>query len=386
VIRLLSFEEYAFYTLANTILGTMTLLADGGITAGVYSQSGKVWKDKVQLGRVISSGLDLRRRFAVFSLIVSVPILLYLLRHHGASWLMATMIGISLVPAFLANLSSAILIIVPKIHQDIPQILKNDVEVGMGRLILTTVLIFIFPFTFLALLANGLPRIYGNLQLKKIASPYLIRQDPSKIIQKRLLKTVKRMLPGVIYYCFSGQIMLWLISFFGNTTALAQLGALARIAVILGVISSLSQTLVIPRFARLVEEKEKLAKYYLRVFSVFILVITIFIGAGYLFANEILWILGDKYSGLQIELLLVLVGGGLSLLSGILFELNICRDWIINPLLSISLSVGAIILGAIVLDISSLKGVLIFNILLALIQLLTNGLYGILRLKKLELV
>ena len=153
----------------------MTLLADGGITAGVYAQSGKVWKDKDKLGSVVSTGLELRRKFAIISLIISVPILLYLLKHHGASWFMAMMIGISLIPAFLANLSSAILIIVPKIQQDIPPILRNDVEVGIGRLILTFLLIFIFPFTFIALLAGGLPRIYGNFRLKICYQTYKFR-------------------------------------------------------------------------------------------------------------------------------------------------------------------------------------------------------------------
>ena len=52
VIRLLSTSEYGLYTLANTMLGTMIILADGGISAGVMAQGGKVWQDKNQLGIV----------------------------------------------------------------------------------------------------------------------------------------------------------------------------------------------------------------------------------------------------------------------------------------------------------------------------------------------
>lgn len=364
----------------------MILLADGGITAGVFSQGGKAWKDRSRLGKVIATGLELRSKFAIISLFISLPLLIYLLRHHGASWLMTLMIGVSLIPPFLANLSSAILIIVPKLHQDVSPILKNDLEVGFGRLILNFILIFIFPFTFIALLANGLPRIYGNYRLRKISAPYIKRQKPRKKIQKRLLRTVKRMFPGVVYYCFSGQIMLWLISFFGNTIALAQLGALARIAVILNLISSLSQTLVIPRYARLPRDRKSLLKYYSEICSIFLVVITVFIGIGYLLSSEILWILGENYSGLHFELLLVLIGGGLNLLSGISFELNISRDWIINPVLSISLSMITIIIAALLLDISDLKGVLIFNIFLGLAQLITNAVYGFYRIGKLKLV
>ncbi|MUP45420.1 polysaccharide biosynthesis protein [Gramella sp. BOM4] len=383
VIRFLSLEEYAFYTLANTILGTMTLLADGGVSAGVLSQSGKVWKEKSKLGKVLATGLSLRKKLAFFSLCISVPLLFFLLKHHGSSWLMATLIALALIPAFYADLSSALLVIVPKLHQDIPPILMNDIKVGLGRLFLTTFLIFIFPFTFIALLANGLPRLYGNIQLKKIAAPYFKPEKVDPKIEKKIWSTVKRMFPGVLYYCFSGQIMLWIISFFGNTTSLAQLGALARIAVILGLITKLSQTLVIPRFARLQEERKRLFKYYLQICFFLVLIIAAFISVGYLFAEEILWILGDKYSGLQFELLLVLLGGGINLLSAISFELNISRDWIINPLFSISLSIATMIIGAIFLDIAQLTGVLIFNILLAVVQFLINFVYGFTRMKKL---
>src|ERR1700684_1365568 len=59
IVRLLPTKEYAFYTIANTMLGTITLLADGGISNGVISQGGKVWNDKRKLGSVIVTGLEL---------------------------------------------------------------------------------------------------------------------------------------------------------------------------------------------------------------------------------------------------------------------------------------------------------------------------------------
>ena len=45
VIRLLPIQEYAIYTLANTMLGTIALLADGGVATGAMSIGGKVWQD-----------------------------------------------------------------------------------------------------------------------------------------------------------------------------------------------------------------------------------------------------------------------------------------------------------------------------------------------------
>ena len=78
VIRLLPTHEYALYTLANTMLGTMTILADGGISPAVMAQGGKVWDDRDKLGAVLVTGMELRKKFVMVSLAVSIPLLIYL--------------------------------------------------------------------------------------------------------------------------------------------------------------------------------------------------------------------------------------------------------------------------------------------------------------------
>jgi hypothetical protein len=60
IIRLLPTEEYALYTLANTMLGTISLLADGGISTGTLATGGKVWQDPVALGKVVVTGMETR--------------------------------------------------------------------------------------------------------------------------------------------------------------------------------------------------------------------------------------------------------------------------------------------------------------------------------------
>ena len=125
VIRLLPTQEYALYTLANTMLGTITVLADGGISSGVMSQGGKIWQDKEKLGAVLTTGLDLRRKFAIGSLLIITPILIYLLLHHGARLITSILIVCSLIPAIFAALSDSLLEIAPKLHQEII-LLLND--------------------------------------------------------------------------------------------------------------------------------------------------------------------------------------------------------------------------------------------------------------------
>jgi O-antigen/teichoic acid export membrane protein len=384
IIRLLPVQEYALYTLVNTMLGTISILADGGISAGVMAQGAKVWQDKEKMGVVLATGLNLRRKFAIGSLIVSVPILFYLLLHNGASWIAAILIAASMIPAFFAALSDSLLEIVPKLHQSIMPLQKNQVEVSIGRLLLLGLTMFLFPWAFVAVIASGISRIYGNIKLRKIVYTFADKeQQPDLEIQKEILAMVKHILPGSIYYCLSGQITIWLISIFGDTTSVAQLGALGRLSMLLSLFSVLISTLVIPRFARLANEKDLLLKRFMQIMSALIFFLFLIVVIVYLFPKPMLWLLGDAYAGLETELVLSIVGSCLSLIAGIAFSLYSSRGWALNPIILISVNLASIIGLALMVDLSSLKGVLLLNIGIALIGLMLNGIYCFVKIEKL---
>jgi len=377
VIRLLPTQEYALYTLANTMLGTMTLLSDAGVSTGVMAQGGKVWQNRKKLGVVMATGLDLRRKFAIGSLILSTPILMYLLLHNGASWLMAIMIALSLIPAFYAALSDSLLEIVPKLHQSIVQLQKNQLVVSLGRLLLSSVSLFIFPWTFVAILASGIPRIYGNIQLKKISNDFIDNnQNPDPLVREDILKVVKRIIPGAIFYSFSGQITIWIVSVFGNITSIAQLGALGRIAALLNVTSALIVTLLVPRFSRLENNVLILLMRYSQVVLMCTILMILFAVGVYLFSDKILWILGNNYSSLNFELFLIMVSSCLNLIAGVAYSLYSSKGWILPPLYSISKTVVVLIVASLVFDLSTLEGALYLNMLFSITAVLSDVFYG----------
>jgi len=376
IIRLLPVEEYAFYTLANTMLGTMTVLADGGITTGVMALGGKVWEDKEKIGVVLATGLDLRKKFAIASLIVSMPILFYLLLHNGASWMVTLLIAIAVIPAFYAALSDSLLEIIPKLNQTILPLQKNQIEVGIGRLLLSGLTMFIFPWAFVAVIAAGIPRIWGNIGLRKIVYTMAAKEQQTDIeVRKEILNLVKRILPTSIYYCLSGQITIWLISVFGNTTSLAQLGALSRLSVMLSIFSAIIATLIIPRFAKLTANKHLLLKRFFQIMGLLIILLSIIVLIVYLLPTPILWLLGDAYKGLPFELLLSIISSCIGLLGGIVFNLYSSRGWAMSPIALILINLLAIIISASMLDLGSLRGVLYFNIALGLVALIQTVLF-----------
>jgi O-antigen/teichoic acid export membrane protein len=363
IVRLLPTTEYAYYTLANTMLGTMTVLADGGISSGVMAQGGKVWQDREKLGVVIATGFKLRKKFGIISLLVSLPILFYLLINHGAGLLASILILISLIPAFFAALSDNLLEIPSKLHQGINKLQKNQIFAGVGRFIMITGSLFILPFTFIAILGNGIPRIWANFRLRKISVEYA---DPEQIsdpvIEKEILSFVKRNLPGAIYFCISGQITIWLISIFGSTKSIAHIGALSRLTTVLTVFTTLFTTLVIPRFARLKEDRKLLVSRFIQIQLSLLVIFVLIVGIVMIFPTQVLWVLGKDYMNLNTEVILITISSCLAMMAGVTYYAVVSRGWILKPIINISINILFQVILVFTMDLSKTKNVLLFSI------------------------
>lgn len=380
VIRLLPTEQYALYILAHTMVGTMSVLADGGISTGVTARGGRVWQDPEKLGAVLATGLDLRMKFGVISMTIALPVMYLLLINHHAGSFMSVLIIIAVIPAFFSTLSGSLLQVAPKLQQDIFLLQKNQVIAHLMRLALLAATLFYLPFAFVAILAGSVPQIWSNMRLKAISLKYAYwRQNPDAGIRREILRFVKNILPGSIYFCISGQLTLWLISIFGSTSAIAHVGALTRLATVLTLFNILLGLLVIPRFARLSSNRRMLVSWYIKIQTCLIVFCGAITGVAWLFPHEMLWILGSPYAGLHHELLLCFVGGGLNLWVGVNYALNTSRGWLINPVVAISVGIFGIVGGLLLVDVSTIEGVLWFNIFTGVVGLFVHPLYGLLK-------
>lgn len=373
IVRLLPIQEYAMYTLANTMLGTLVVLTDGGISNGVLALSGKVWQDPQKLGSVLATGMDLRRKFAVVALVIFLPILIYLLLKNNATIFTAILITLSLIPAFYAALTDSLLEITPKLHQDIASLQRNKVVVELGRLVLILGTIFIFPWTFVIILASGVPRVYGNLKLKEINAKFVDSSQKADLtVRKEILLVVSRVLPNILFYALSGQIVIWILSIFGNTRDLASIGALGRFAVLIGFFTALLSTLFIPRFSRLEDNRGSVLKYFV-VFQIILFTIsTCFMLITYVFPTEFLWVLGSSYSALTSEFLLIMLSNCIGLITSMTGQLIGSRGHFLNPILVIAMNLSCVIGAYFMWDLSTIQGILYYSILYQCISLIVN--------------
>ena len=385
IIRHLTITEYALYTLAYTMLGSMDVLADGGIVSGVTAEGGKVWQEKSKLGSVIATGMNLRKKFAVASVLINGVVLIYLLVHNNATWYYALLILLTLIPVFYANLSDALLEIAPKLNQDIKPLQKNQLLANFGRLLLIIPAVFFAPFAPVVLIATGIPRIIANIKLKKISEKFASpNQLENSDVKKNIIRMVKRILPGDIYNIFSVQITFWILSIVGSANAIAQVGALFRIGMALSLMSVIFNTIIIPRYSRMQEDRKKLKENMIKIQLLLIGLGFAIVFVTWLFASQIIWLLGDNYANLEFELVLSIIILYLNIIANVISSMCRGRGWVLNPLLSITINLSTIIIGAFLLDIRSLVGVLLLNITVSGVLVVMHSLYSFKVLNKLE--
>jgi O-antigen/teichoic acid export membrane protein len=366
-IRLLDTDQYAYYTLVNTMLGTMTVLADGGISTGVLSEGGKVWQDKEELGKVLATGMDLRKKFAIGSMAVSMPFLYYLLREQSVPVYWVLLLILSLLPTFYATLSGGLLKIVPRLHQEVSKSIKIDLRANLWRLVFTAGSLMFFPFAICAVLASGAGQLRANHLLRKLSAKHMSTTvAPNPVYRKKIMRVVWRVLPGSIYYCVSGQITIWLISIFGSTSGIAQIGALGRLMVLLMLVQNSLDLLIVPRFARMMEQKKYVLFRFYQVLGGVTLVSLAIIIIVYYIPTPILYILGKEYADLEDEMLLMTISSCITLVAGVINRLASSRGIIPHPgyFLSVTIFFQLLILLFCV-DYTTVSGVLMFGVIAA---------------------
>jgi hypothetical protein len=296
-------------------------------------------------------------------LLFAVPVLLYLLYHHSHNWLLSGLIVASLIPAFFSALSGTLLEIAPRLHQDIKSLQKIEVGASVGRLLFMVATLFFFPFASIAILSAGLPQILANRQLRKISAVYASwSQPPVAAIQKDIMPIVKRVLPGALYYCVSGQITIWLISFYGSTESVAQVGALGRLTMILNVFSTVCYTLIVPRFARLAADRKLVLSRFMQVQLLIFGVSGLIIASISIFPSQVLLLLGKNYSNLTAEIVLMTISGCISMAGGITYSMSVARGKIIPPSLNISINILSQVILIYFLDLSKITNIILFSI------------------------
>jgi O-antigen/teichoic acid export membrane protein len=360
VVRLLPVREYAYYTIANAALGSLTVLTDCGVTQSVLALGGNVWQRPAALGAVVAGGLRMRRIFAVLAMTVAIPFVFAQLRQQGAESSTALLVTLSILPLLLSSITVQVLEVVPRLHQRLGGLQRIQLASAALRFLSTVAAVSLYPLAWLATLGAGIAQTWAMWRTARLAGTLAeLQAAPDRSASREMTRMVARAAPNAIYYALSGQITVWLIAFLGTTSAVAQVGALGRLAMIYNVVTAAFTVMVVPRFARaqFAQRRGALTRYW-RAQLALLVPLGLIMAVVAVFPRTVLLLLGTQYLDLLTEVLLAAAGGAVGTLAGIAYALAAARGVITSPWLVVP--VALLVQAGLILSLpmSTVSGVL----------------------------
>jgi len=372
IIRFMSQKEYAYYTIANAMQGTMNLLADMGIGIGISAIGGRVWQNRFQLGQVMQTAISLRKKLVLGATLAVIPFFFYFLLHQGASVFYSLLLILIVLGSLMAQLSASVLIAVPRFYAQVSRLQRLDLITSITKMMLIAALCLFLMNSATALFVGSLTLALPLMLIRPWAKESADLHAPvNPAFRHEMTEIIKSQAPNAFFYCMQGQITILLISFFGRAQSVAEIGALGRLAVVFSIIGSVMGSIVVPRFARC-QDRKTVAKRFLQISLLALMLSLVIVCFAIIFTSQCLWLLGPKYQHLHTEFILCVINAVSAFFIGTLWSLNSARAWIYKSWLNIPATLLMQIVLIPFIDLSKVHDVLIFGILSQAPSLLVN--------------
>jgi O-antigen/teichoic acid export membrane protein len=381
LIRHLPVGQFALYTLAMSVLAFFTFISDLGSTASLLHFFHRSSAEGEDFAPYFSAVLSLRRRaFLAGAAAVALGFPAIALG-KGFAPVAVALVTAGIVVAVWFQIASSVRVLVLRLGDRYGLSYRAELSGALLRLALIGALVgFAWLEAWPAVLATALGTVLTaavarSAEARPAAAPGGVDLAPAGLApidlapyRRKVLRYLLPTLPGAVYFSIQGPLTVWLATAFGGTRNIAEVGALGRLGLVVGLFSTLSGVVFLPRLARLADDR--LYRRRALQFGGFLGAIALAIlAAAWLAPGPFLWLLGPRYSGLHRELLIVVGAAGLMLLDGYLVAVNMARSWTRWQGLAV-LSLAAVQAGlAATLPLSSTAGVLAFNLLSSLAAL-----------------
>lgn len=386
--------SYAWYTIASSMMLLSSLLTDAGMSAATNTLGGPICRERTRFTQVIQAVLRHQRSLVGISVLIVIPWMVVLLQRIDVP-VMETSVAALAVVLFAWQMSSAqIFSLVNRLHSLLRPQLLAEMSTATVRLLLTAgciVAAWMFsggnnlasfaanasagPLFVAVLLAAAVPTVYFHVSVKRHAAQVLDSTAiPTHEHDAEIRRIIRQTTGFTIYYCLQGQMSIWLISWFGTSAQVADVGALGRLVMLFAVAGGPLVQIAGPALARSTD-RAQLKRQLLRVCGLYALFAAGILMLALLLPGPVLWFLGPQYAHLTAELPLAVLGLTTAGYSGIIWGLVLARGWVKSSALIIPVGLAAQMAGVLIFDFSTVTGVLGFNLFITVPAVLLA--YGI---------
>ncbi|HEX7182452.1 MAG TPA: hypothetical protein VF756_11460 [Thermoanaerobaculia bacterium] len=365
-INFMPVREFALYTLAFSVITFFTFISDLGSTGSLLHFRHRTAQEGEELEPYISAVLSLRR---LAFLLGAAGVALAFPRAafdqgYGTTETALVTLGILLCVWF--QISASLRTLVLRLADRYGPSYRAEIAGAGLRLLLA-----------LGMAASALLRSWLGVfatAAGTAATAFLARSAspaaPADLrpYRRAVLRYLLPTLPSALYFSIQGPLVVWLAATFGGARNIAEVGALSRLGMVVGLFSSLTGVVFLPRLARITDDRLYRVRY-LQFGGMLLVIALALLGATALFPQGLLWVLGERYAGLHRELLLIVAGSGLTLLGGYAVGVNLARSWTRWETAAVVVLAGSQAVLAALLPLSTTRGVLLFNLLSAVVGL-----------------
>jgi O-antigen/teichoic acid export membrane protein len=199
----------------------------------------------------------------------------------------------------------------------------------------------------------------ATMFLGRVARPMAASHRHINRSNRMLLGQIAPVIPGTIHFALQGPLVAWLATHYGSVSTLAEIGALGRLAVIIGFFAGFSSTVFVPRLVSMTDEA-RFTKQYLRWWAVLLAYGGLMLAAIAAFPDALLWLLGSGYKGLHDELLVACSTAIVATWGAYSWQINRARGWVKYQLYRVPVMVLIQVALVLALDLSNARSILLF--------------------------
>jgi O-antigen/teichoic acid export membrane protein len=356
LVRYMDQSQYGNYTLAISMVGLGNVMLDLGLATAVIARGGAFHAEPGRLSALLGDAFVIQRWMLAMGAMLLLPVFAAMFVKQGLDWGEVIVLTALVLFCTAFNVRNAVVLSLVRLRGDLS--LQQGLEVGInfGKLLLVLLAAALCLNAQIAIVLNVLAAAAMFWLLRR----YLARSDGCRFDATRehmpaLKDFVWLQAPNSIYYCFMGQIAIWLVGFFGSAERVAEVGALGRLAALFTVIGAVVGALIQPYFARASAPRE-LVSGFLALNAFFAVLSAALAALALTTPQALLWILGHRYAGLDDELLWMVLAASLSAWSGALYAVGAARGWVVPSILLIPSGLATLAWAAWALDVSTVEG------------------------------
>lgn len=360
LVRNLPVREYALYTLGTSVVTFFTFATDLGSSSSLLHFFHRSRKENEDFAPYLSAVLSLRRAAYLFGAVVVVVALPTIATARGFGLRESLLASAAVILGVGFQIRASLSVLVLRLRDRYGVSYRAELAAAALRVVLVAAMIATAALrSWIGLAASAA----GTALLAWLSRGGIADAGPAdREHRRRILRYLLPTLPSAAYFAFQGPLVVWLAAAFGGTRNIAEVGALGRLGMIVGIFSSITGVVLLPRLAQVADDRR-----YRRLFHVFaacLAAVALALLAGVALApRAVLSILGPNYLSLDRGLLLVLATAGINLLGGYVVNVNLARSWTRYQPVTVVIEVAVVIALVAFLPISQTTGLLTMSLL-----------------------